>query len=224
MGHATDLRIVRLKLDDAIVQDADRYGEKLRFAIAVDGKQVLLRFPLQARWDEFVADMTKLMLIFNQTAGDIEMNTDLYDNHQFSNHCLVLAYVISVKGCRELIDKIFYGYMRPVVEGLVFPPIPKFKRTRKTDPFATEESHAEDFKAAYTEHWLRKHIDMSHSFAMLQSICQPEEWFKKKAQQTLPALETFQRRQKQSSTPSSPPDSIAPQPSSDNSALYSFAP
>jgi hypothetical protein len=230
VAAVTDLRIVRLKLEDAIIQDADGTGEKLRFGVSVADKLVLCRFPTYGKWDEYASDMSRLMILLSQTAGDIELNTDHYDTAEFSNYALILGYVLRVKACRELVEKIFLTHLRPVVQGLEIPPTPRvswLKRLKiaiaqNADPFETQESITEAWHRAFTDHWLREHLDFSHLFAMFQSILHPEEWLKKKAQMELRAIPIFQPPTKQSSTPTSPASSDAQSPNSANIQPYSF--
>lgn len=158
-----DNRYIKIILDDAIVKATNEDGsEKLRLGIKVDGHEVLVRFPSYGDWDFYVQDLAKLMLLLSKTAADIELDVELVPDKYFPQWSFVVSEVLKIKQCRKLVDKIFFDYLKPDVEGI-----------------------DGDIRA-----WLGKHMEISHVYYMFQSILHIEEWLKKKAMEVV--QKTFQ--------------------------------
>lgn len=159
MDTEQDNRFIKITLNDAIIKATDKEGEeRLRLAVKVDGKEVLARFPTYGNWDFYVQDLAKLMVLLSQTAQDIEIDPEEVPEKYYPQWAYVMSHILRFKECRELIDRIFFDYLRPTVEGV------------------------EDVRA-----WCNEHMDASHLFYMFVSIMYIESWFKKKSLAVLEA-------------------------------------
>lgn len=158
-----DTRFLKITLDDAIIKATNEDGERLRFAVTVEGKEVLLRFPAYGDWDNYVRDLAKLFVLLAQTGGDIELDSNLVSEEHFQDWAYVTSEVLKYKEVKDLVEKIFMEYLRPRVKGV-----------------------------DNVKNWLRSNMDISHLFYIFQSIMHIEQWFKKKSreilQKTFPSL------------------------------------
>ena len=180
-----DKRFIQIKLDDAIIKANDENGvEKLRLGVKIEGHDVLIRFPAYGDWDFYIQDLAKLLMILSRSIKDVELNIDLVAEEHFADWAAIVGEVIKFKSCRELIDKIFFNYLRPCVPTL----------------------ESDDVKG-----WLRKNMDISHLFYIFVSIMHVEEWLKKKTHEV--EKTTFPSLIQPSSTDTSPkkPESLSTQ-------------
>ena len=189
-----DKRFIKIKLDDAIIKATDEDGdEKLRLCMQVSGHDVLVRFPCFGDWDFYVRDLAALMLLLSKSANDIELDVDLIPDKYFPQWAFVVSEVLKFKECRKLVEKIFFDYLSPEVQGL--------KDT--------------DHKV-----WLSKHLRLFHLYAMFQSILHIEDWLKKKAIQEIQT--TFQNLIQPSTKAMSAKSSTSPQTNSEAGQPYEF--
>ena len=188
-----DKRYIKVVLDDAIIKALDEEGEeRLRLAITVAGKQVLCRFPTYGDWDFFIEDLSKLMILISRTGGDIEIHSDIVSEEYFEKWAYILSQVLLFKECKELIEKIFFTYLRPEVEGL-----------------------EEDIKE-----WMRSNVEAHFLFYMFTTIMQVEYWFKKKALSAVEILAPMLVQQSLKDT--SPKNSTSEQTISAPGPVYEF--
>lgn len=235
----SDLRIVQLSLADAVLADADKHGERLRFGLPVDDKLVIVRFPVYAKWDRYVEDMNELMLGIGFVAGEIELYPEDYSVAEFINWTKVMGLTLRSKRVQAKVERIFYEYLRPRVQGLTIPPAPKRGHWfwQRKDPYETPESIEEKWVEDFTNHWLGNHMDFSHLYAMLQSILQVDRWLgevnsrtlmgfvrladaKAKSQSVSPS--PLLKPQESQSTPESPQGSVLPRLSLVNSQPFTY--
>jgi hypothetical protein len=210
-----DLRIVQLSLADAVVADADKHGERLRFGLPVDDKLVLVRFPVYAKWDRYVSDMNDLMLGIGFVAGNIELDPDAYSISEFQNWCEIMGLTLRSKRVQQKVEHIFYDYLRPIVQGLKIPPAPKRGawRWKRKDPYETPETIEEKWAEDFTRHWLGNHMDFSHLYAMLQSILQVDRWLGEVNSRTLTGfVRLADEKAKSQSVRHSPPQKLPESP------------
>ena len=161
-----DNRYLKITLDDAIIKATDEQGERLRLAVKVAGRDVLIRFPTYWNWDFYYEDCYKLFLMLSRYAGDVQLNMELIPQEYFPQWAFIVSQVMAIKQPRLLVDKIFFQYLRPEVEGLEIP------EKYKNEPKIMQE---------YVEDWLRQHMETTHLFYMFQSILLIDHWFKKKS-------------------------------------------
>lgn len=213
---ATDPRLIRLNIDEALLADADRTGEKARFSMAVGGHEVLTRFPTYGLWDDYAQKTGRLMILLSQGVGSsLSVDLNSMDTQTFVLYMELLGTVLRWKTCRDAVEEIFFTHLRPIVVGLEFPPTPKFK-PRRGDPFWTADDAAMEFQARFVRVWMSRRMDFSHLFAMFQSILLVDEWLKKKAQR-------MEGRLRQAMTPSPAPSLIPTSPESSESGPLSSA-
>jgi hypothetical protein len=152
-----DNRYIKIKLDDSIINALDEDGrERLKLSVKVGGKDVLMQFPSYGDWDFYVQDLGRLMIILSQTVGDIELNANLVPEEHFRDWSYIVGEALKYKQCRELIEKIFLQYLKPIVED--------------------EED---------SEKYLRKYMSIMHLYYIFQAIINIEDWIKKKASEII---------------------------------------
>jgi len=157
-----DIREIKIVLDDNIIKDVDKDGEeKLRLGLKCNGKTIYIRFPTWGQWDNYVTEVAKLLMILGQTTQDIQIpEMDKVDQGEFYNWAKLSSVVLRYKACRELVDTIFFTYLRPEIDPMEY----------KTDDHQVERNQ-----------WLRDNLNMAHIFQMFTSILYIDDWFKKKA-------------------------------------------
>lgn len=172
-----DKRFLKVALDDAIIKATDENGdERLRLTIKAGGYEVLVRFPTYGNWSFYFADCARLMIMLGLTAGDIETDIDLIQEKHFPKWAQVVGMAISFKDPKELVDKIFFDYLRPEVPGLKI-----LVDKLKEDGQEKTSEEMEDERQEKTKAWLERNMDSIHLFFMFQSILHIEDWYKKKS-------------------------------------------
>lgn len=155
-------RYIKISLEDHIVKSVDENGdEKLRLAITIDDCEIFFRFPTLNKWDFYVSDTAKLLIMLAQTAGDIELNMDLVPEEHFQDWAYIIAQSLNYKKCSDLIVKIITEYLRPEI---ILP-----------DNVSIDD-HIESPSS-----WLMSHMDMSQIFYLFVAILHIDEWLKKKS-------------------------------------------
>lgn len=167
--NKADIREIKITLDDNIIKDIDSSGEeKLRLGLQCAGKTVYIRFPVYGLWDSYVTDVAQLLMILGQTTENLQIpELEIVDDREFYNWAKLSSIALRYKVCRELIDKIFFTYLRPEVE-LEYPKTP-------------EDKIEDEYRQEYRNDWLRFHLNTAHIFQMFTSILYIDIWFKKKA-------------------------------------------
>src|SRR3990172_10992425 len=213
-----DIRAIQIKLDDNIIKDVDVLGvEKLRLGLNCAGKTIYIRFPTYGNWDAFVTDTAQLLLILGQTTQNLNIpELDHIDEKEFYNWAKLTSIVLRYKACRSLVEKIFFDYLRPEIEGLQFPKFPV-----REDEYITDDDWREQCENSYRIEWLRKHLNTAHVFQMFTSILYIEDWFKKKAILHLTA--TFPELTPQYSRDTLPKNITVPLQSFSPGQSYDFA-
>jgi len=176
-----DDRYLKITLDDSIIKATDSEGEeRLRLTTKVSGHEVLVRFPVYANWDFYYQDLANLFKVIGQTAGDVKMNIELIPQEYLPQWAYVMGMVISFKEPKELVDKIFFEYLRPEVPSLEIKINPNKQGGKKKS-----EEEIEKERQKKVNEWLRNHMDTSHLIYMFQSIWYIEQWYKKKSMENL---------------------------------------
>lgn len=221
-----DTRIVQLKLDDALIET----GKRLRLVDEVDGHEVHMRFPVYGNWDDYVNGVVRLLTLIGQSTRNIELDYNSLSPHEFVLWTEIMTAVLKIKAVRAEIERIFYAHFRPVVIGLKYPPMPPYQPNPE-DPYWGPDDHRDAFTAEYTKRWLSKRMGFDHIFAIMQDILLVDDWFKKKALQTLQVhwpeilAQTeivWSQLPGQSSTATSPESSTAPWKSLEPIPVFTF--
>lgn len=134
--------------------------ELLRLGVTVAGKEVLFQFPTYQDWDAYVQDYARLLILLAQNVGDLQMNIELVPQEHFQDWASILAHVVMYKKIKELVDKIFFTYLKPT---------------------------AKDIEPDKVRSWMSANMPVTHVFYLLYAIMQCEAWLKKKAKAILEA-------------------------------------
>jgi hypothetical protein len=154
----------------------DKDGEEtLRLVIEADGKQLKYRFPRWGKWNEYAQNVYELLTTLSITTGDIEINNIAdFDQDKFSNWSALLCIALQFKKVQNLVDKIFFTYLDPRIEGM---------------------------ECNNMQKWCKENLGFDLPVKIFIAILHINDWYQKKTKSEL--MKILQRETQQPSTPAS---------------------
>jgi len=120
-------------LDDDIILATNEDGEELlRFEVNWSGQPIRVRYPRHGVWDSYCKDIALLLRKMSSAADDvnlpdlykdvghieeIEHGRQLISKKRWQDWALLQAAVINQKAIAKDVERIFFEYLRPEIEG-----------------------------------------------------------------------------------------------------------
>ncbi len=207
-GTATnnpEKRIVRLNLSDQVILDTDESGnELLRLCVRFGDTDVLVRIPAYGQFERYSIKCAELFQIMSLGADNLQLPEDmkeLAESDNFQQWALLSSIALRAKVIRDLVEDIFFRYLRVEITGKDFSPEIEIKliallEYRKKIIFQNRiaklifwkkniEVPAEpEYRDAVTEvkkEWARENIGVDDLFKLFTAILCCNDMIKKKS-------------------------------------------